>query len=43
MGLLTSGGEAIGTFRLSNWLEINADGLGKRSVCELRSNYRRNC
>ena len=39
-GLLTSGKPPTGTTRLSDWLEANGDGLGRRYVSELRRNYR---
>ena len=39
-GLLTSGEPPTGTTRLSDWLEGNADGMGRRYVSELRRNYR---
>ena len=37
-GLLTSGEPPVGTTRLADWLEGNADGLGRRYVSELRRN-----
>ena len=40
-GLLTSGKPRTGTTRLANWLDDNADGLGRRYLSELRRNYRR--
>ena len=39
-GLLTSAEPPTGTTRLSDWLDDNADGLGRRYVSELRRNYR---
>ena len=39
-GLLTSDEPPTGTTRLTDWLEENADGLGRRYVSELRRNYR---
>ena len=39
-GLLTSDEPPTGTTRLSDWLEENADGMGRRYVSELRRNYR---
>ena len=39
-GLLTSAEPPTGTTKLSDWLEENADGLGRRHVSELRRNYR---
>ena len=39
-GLLTSEAPPTGTTRLSDWLEDNADNLGRRYVSELRRNYR---
>ena len=39
-GLLTSDEPPTGTTRLSDWLEVNADGLGRRYVSELRRNFR---
>ena len=39
-GLLTSDEPPTGTTRLSDWLDDNADGLGRRYVSELRRNYR---
>ena len=40
-GLLTSGEPPTGTTRLADWLDDNADGLGRRYVSELGRNYRR--
>ena len=40
-GLLTSAEPPTGTTRLADWLDDNADGLGRRYVSELRRNYRR--
>ena len=40
-GLLTSRESPTGTTRLSDWLEENGDGLGRRYVSELRRSYRR--
>ena len=39
-GLLTSEAAPTGTTRLSDWLDDNADGLGRRYVSERRRNYR---
>ena len=39
-GLLTSRDEPTGTTRLSDWLQHNADGLGRSYVSELRRNWR---
>ena len=39
-GLLSSGAAPTGATRLSDWLEDNADGLGRRYVSELRRNFR---
>ena len=39
-GLLTSDEPPTGTTRLSDWLEANADGLGRVYVSELRRNWR---
>ena len=39
-GLLTSEVAPTGTTRLSDWLDDNGDGLGRRYVSELRRNYR---
>ena len=39
-GLLTSEAAPTGTTRLSDWLDDNADGLGRRYVSELRRTYR---
>ena len=39
-GLLTSEAPPTGTTRLADWLEANADGLGRRYVSELRRNWR---
>ena len=39
-GLLTSAETPTGTTRLGNWLEDNANGLGRGYVSELRRNYR---
>ncbi len=39
-GLLTSGEPPTGTTRLGDWLAVNADGLGRRYVSELRRNWR---
>ena len=39
-GLLTSEAAPTGTTRLSDWLDANADGLGRLYVSELRRNYR---
>ncbi len=39
-GLLTSGAAPTGKTRLADWLDDNADGLGRRYVSELRRNYR---
>ena len=39
-GLLSSGAAPIGTTRLGDWLEDNADGLGRRYVSELQRNFR---
>ena len=39
-GRLTSEEPPTGTTRLSDWLDANADGLGRRYVSELRRNYR---
>ena len=41
-GLLTSEAVPTGTTRLSDWLAVNGDGLGRRYVSELRRNYRQN-
>ena len=38
-GLLTSAAAPTGATRLSDWLEDNADNLGRRYVSELRRNY----
>ena len=38
-GLLTSAEPPTGTTRLADWLDDNADGLGRRYVSELRRNY----
>lgn len=39
-GLLTSNAAPTGTTKLSEWLAVNADGLGRRYVSELRRNFR---
>ena len=39
-GLLTSKAAPTGTTKLSEWLAVNADGLGRRYVSELRRNFR---
>ena len=39
-GLLTSSEPPTGTTRLGDWLEENADSMGRRYVSELRRNYR---
>lgn len=39
-GLLTSRAAPTGTTKLSEWLAVNADGLGRRYVSELRRNFR---
>ena len=39
-GLLTSAAPPTGATRLSDWLEDNADNLGRRYVSELRRNHR---
>ena len=39
-GLLTSGDAPTGMTKLSDWLEDNADGLGRSYVSELRRNFR---
>ncbi len=39
-GLLTSKAAPTGTTELSEWLAVNADGLGSRYVSELRRNFR---
>ena len=39
-GLLTSDAPPTGTTRLTDWLERNAHGLGRRYISELRRNYR---
>ncbi len=39
-GLLTSKAAPTGTTELSEWLAVNADGLGRRYVSELRRNFR---
>ena len=39
-GLLTSAEPPTGTRRLGDWLDDNADGLGRRYVSYLRRNYR---
>ena len=39
-GLLTSEAAPTSTTRLADWLDDNADGLGRRYVSELRRNYR---
>ena len=39
-GLLTSGKPPTGRTRLADWLDDNADSLGRRYVSELRRNYR---
>ena len=39
-GLLTSAAPPTGATRLSDWLEDNADNLGRQYVSELRRNYR---
>ena len=39
-GLLTSENAPTGTTSLSEWLEGNAEGLGRRYVSELRRNWR---
>lgn len=39
-GLLTSDAPPTGLASLSNWLDQNADGLGRRYVSELRRNWR---
>ena len=38
-GLLSSGTAASGTTRIGDWLDHNADGLGRRYVSELRRNF----
>ena len=40
-GLLTSDGPPTGTTSLSEWLDANGEGLGRRYVSELRRNFRR--
>ena len=40
-GLLTSEVQPTGTTRLSDWLEDNADSLGRRYVSELRRNHQK--
>ena len=40
-GLLTSEAAPTGTTRLADWLDDNADWLGRRYVSELRRNFRR--
>ena len=39
-GLLTSAEPLTGATRLADWLDDNADGLGRRYMSELRRNYR---
>ena len=39
-GLLTSAAAPAGTTRLSDWLQYNADRLGRRYVSEIRRNFR---
>ena len=39
-GLLTSKAAPTGTTKLSEWLAVNANGLGRRYVSELRRNFR---
>ena len=39
-GLLASKAAPTGTTKLSEWLAVNADGLGRRYVSELRRNFR---
>ncbi len=39
-GLLTSKAAPTGTTKLREWLAVNADGLGRRYVSELRRNFR---
>ena len=39
-GLLTSKAAPTGTTKLSEWLAVNADGLGRRYVSELQRNFR---
>ena len=39
-GLLASGEPPTGTIRRANWLDDNADGVGRRYVSELRRHYR---
>ena len=38
--LLKSGEPPTGTIRRANWLDDNADGVGRRYVSELRRHYR---
>ena len=40
-GLLKSDKAPNGTSRRPDWLDDNADGLGQRSLLELRRHYRR--
>ena len=38
-GLLTSAAPPTGTTRLADWLDDNADGLGRRYISEMRRNF----